>query len=361
MEPNPPRSSGQAPPAAQPRAAIVTHFSNREVPVRERHAQWHSQLVETVDIPVPTRPVGNDYVVEGRTWVTSGMALLSGHFPAVQMVRGRQHVRRDQLDHYMVWIRRSGSMRIGGGSTWVQANAMQPVLVDMTRPNTLDIAAGEGLALAVPRDAVDALLPRPLDLHGAIPRGIASNLLAEHLILLDQHLSDISLESAPGVLSATLHLLMASLAPSIDSLGLARPVIDMNLTRLARKYIEEHLLDAGLSADVLCREFRVSRSALYRLFEPLGGVSNYIRERRLARAHAALSKPGERRYIERIASDHGFNSASQFSRAFREQFGYAPREAVGQALSTRIPERLAEASHPRSFRENLEMLVHRPI
>lgn len=122
-----------------------------------------------------------------------------------------------------------------------------------------------------------------------------------------------------------------------------------------RQHIEKQLRDPALSADVLCRQFHVSRSTLYRLFEPLGGVARYIRERRLAHCHAILSRPGPRQYIERVAHDHGFGTASQFSRAFHEQFGYAPRDAVHRPT----PQRQHRSMHETgaiNFRASLEAL-----
>ena len=46
--------------------------------------------------------------------------------------------------------------------------------------------------------------------------------------------------------------------------------------------------ESNLSIDAICRNFKVSRSTPYRLFEPLGGVSHYVKERRLARVHACV-------------------------------------------------------------------------
>jgi AraC-like DNA-binding protein len=46
--------------------------------------------------------------------------------------------------------------------------------------------------------------------------------------------------------------------------------------------------------------------------------------------HALLTRNPERAgraYLGRLADDYGFTSASHFSRVFREQFGYSPREA----------------------------------
>ena len=80
----------------------------------------------------------------------------------------------------------------------------------------------------------------------------------------------------------------------------------------------------------------MSRATLYRLFEPLGGVSSYIQERRLARAYAALIHPAHRhRPIYDIAFDCGFASEAHFSRAFRLFFGLPPSElrAMGTAAN----------------------------
>ena len=89
-----------------------------------------------------------------------------------------------------------------------------------------------------------------------------------------------------------------------------------------------------LGAASIGAALKVSRATLYRLFEPHGGVASYLRERRLLRIHATLCAPGPRRSLAAIAEDHGFQSAAQFSRAFRAQFGYSPSEAAsaGQPL-----------------------------
>src|SRR6478752_3394227 len=80
---------------------------------------------------------------------------------------------------------------------------------------------------------------------------------------------------------------------------------------------------------MLCSAFGLSRSALYRLFAPLGGVSDYIRRRRLERARLALNGASlERGGIGKLARRFGFSSDDAFSRAFKARFGVAPREAA---------------------------------
>ena len=70
----------------------------------------------------------------------------------------------------------------------------------------------------------------------------------------------------------------------------------------------------------------ISRSRLYRLFEPYGGVNHYIQHRRLLHAYAALADPNDHRRILDIAEERGFDDAAEFSRAFRREFGYSPSE-----------------------------------
>ncbi|WP_027350623.1 AraC family transcriptional regulator [Halotalea alkalilenta] len=55
-------------------------------------------------------------------------------------------------------------------------------------------------------------------------------------------------------------------------------------------YIEANLA-TPISIDELCRKFALSRTSLYRLFEPLGGVATHIRNRRLAMAARMFRMP----------------------------------------------------------------------
>ena len=79
------------------------------------------------------------------------------------------------------------------------------------------------------------------------------------------------------------------------------------------------------------RALGLSRSALYWLFEPYGGVAAYLLERRLARVRALLADRREHRRISELAFAHGFASEAHFSRAFRRCFGLTPSDVRGTA------------------------------
>lgn len=300
-------------------------YSNRELPPEQRFGHWQSDMAGLFDAQ-PCLPAPADHLIEVSRWKLGNVMVTAGHYPALQIARSEKRVRLDPLDHYAVTLGSQSGQHVEADGRRTTAAPMQPLLVDLARPFELHWEAGPRLTLYAPRAALDELLPRALDLHGVKLGGVGALLFAQHLLALQRHLPTMEMASAPGARHAALHLLAASLAPSIDSLGLARPAMDHSLCRLVRSHIEARLQDAQLDAQVLCEHFRISRSTLYRLFESEGGVAAYVRGRRLARIHALLAQPARRQYIGRIAEDFGFGSAAAFSRAFVAQFGYRPRE-----------------------------------
>jgi AraC-like DNA-binding protein len=74
------------------------------------------------------------------------------------------------------------------------------------------------------------------------------------------------------------------------------------------------------------------------LFEPVGGVASFIRERRLARAHHELTAPGlQNRRIGPIAYQAGFHSLAAFNRAFLAAYGETPRNVRKQPIGSARP------------------------
>lgn len=93
-----------------------------------------------------------------------------------------------------------------------------------------------------------------------------------------------------------------------------------------RELIERKLRAPDIAAEDICCALQLSRTYLYRLFKPYGGVKKYIQSRRLQHIHTALADPAERRPIMAIAEDFGFTNQAHFSRAFHRHFGYRPSE-----------------------------------
>lgn len=97
---------------------------------------------------------------------------------------------------------------------------------------------------------------------------------------------------------------------------------DPRVARILR-CIEAQLDDPSLGCELLQKTFFVSRPTLYRMFQPLGGVSRYIRERRLLAARRRL-RDEPQHSITWLLYDLGFESERQFQRAFNARFGMSP-------------------------------------
>ncbi|MEM9765432.1 MAG: helix-turn-helix domain-containing protein [Pseudomonadota bacterium] len=106
-----------------------------------------------------------------------------------------------------------------------------------------------------------------------------------------------------------------------------------------RSYIEDSLRDPALTPETLCAAFGVSRSALYRHFESDGGVSRYIRNRRLNRCLLEIAGgPPRRGRIAAVARRWGFDDQNAFLRHFKKRFGVAPSACLaGVAAPTAAP------------------------
>lgn len=127
--------------------------------------------------------------------------------------------------------------------------------------------------------------------------------------------------------------------PPMEGLGSTAAVGAHPRLASVLRCIEDDLCDPALGIDTLLRRFFVSRPTLYRMFQPLGGVARYIRERRLLLAHARLRADPDCA-ITFLLYDLGFESERQFQRAFQARFGMSPaqwRQACRAIAATPAP------------------------
>ncbi len=183
-----------------------------------------------------------------------------------------------------------------------------------------------GLSLTLPRDLFAAAAANFDGAAGDILTGPLAGLLVDYLRSLEARLIGMSPEDLVLVGRATAEMLAACVGPSRYRQEQARSTIASILFDRARSHIQAHFGDPELTPERVAQDLRVSRSNLYRVFEQAGGVSRYIQQCRLFAAHAALTGESGRR-IQDIAYSCGFKLASDFTRAFRREFGFSPREA----------------------------------
>ncbi len=89
------------------------------------------------------------------------------------------------------------------------------------------------------------------------------------------------------------------------------------------QYVSEHLKEK-IYVDTLCKQFFLSKNALYRLFSSEFGttVNNYVLNKRIQFSIGLLKETSLP--ITRVASDCGFSDYNYFIRVFKKQVGVSP-------------------------------------
>jgi AraC-like DNA-binding protein len=250
--------------------------------------------------------------------------------------RERGLVARMGVDHILAHVRLSGRARIEAGGGERDCAPGDICLFDLSRPLVASSTDYQALTVVLPRALFGADQGTLDTLHGAVVQGETpfGRMLNDHLRALGAHATGFSEREAEAAAQATAALLGAAAAGRPDAARAGEVLESAPLLLALRRVIEAELPSPDLNADTLGRRFGVSRSALYRLFVPLGGVSGYIRQRRLARAYRDLATgDGRHARVSEVAYRWGFESAAHFAQAFRAEFGCAPRDVRGQALA----------------------------
>jgi AraC-like DNA-binding protein len=181
------------------------------------------------------------------------------------------------------------------------------------------------VGILVARERLPPLFQVP-GVHGTVVRGDtgAGRMIYAMLDLLVRSVGSLTLAEADAAVDGLVGVLAAAL-PALLAREKARfsgdPLLDN-----AVDYIDAHIGRADLVPRHLEKQLAMSRSALYRLFEPLGGVSAVILRRRLDRSlKELLAGLSTRATLRGVAQSCGFRSEIHFSRAFRARFGVTPR------------------------------------
>jgi AraC-like DNA-binding protein len=259
------------------------------------------------------------------------------------------HVARSGLDHYMVSMYVAGGCEVSAGRRSITAGAGDIFIVDYSEAHrSRSFGSNNGLArvhnIVLPRRHLAPLLAAPDAVQPSIIRAdnVVGTLLGEHLRALNMAKRDLAADDFDQQLTELFHLLARGLGPACG-------VNDRRHSRSAllstiKRYIEQHLGDDSLDVTHLCGRFGLSRASLYRLFEPAGGLVEYIHQRRLIRAFALLAAPETRhlRIID-VAVDAHFASDATFNRAFRRNFGVTPGEVRDSAAKRAASEGLTKS------------------
>lgn len=318
-------------------------FSTLDLPSEEQFSAWRDSFEPLLNLMKPDHPK-QGFTGQQIIWDLGSLVLCQIETQAVNFAHLAARSKYDMLDHWVITLPLRGEIRTAG------AGHSMDCMQGITQIHRIGGGYSGGVT-----DAELLMLFVPRDWSGDVTRTLESaefttldtgmgRLFSDYLVGLASRLPMLDRQDIPEVVRATRAMILACVAPSVSCAPAAgRGSLTMVLLEKSRQIVQAKLYDPDLDAETLRRALGISRTRLYRLFEPLGGVMRYIQHRRLVDAHEVLSDPADHRNILEIAEERGYNDGSEFSRAFKREFGYTPSD-VRKGYERNVPQHAHSAA-----------------
>jgi AraC-like DNA-binding protein len=290
---------------------------------------WRSGMSPLFAMDAPDAEARSCFGAQLTGYQFADVAIISGFSSAATFERTAPMIGRSGIDNISLLVYTEGGCALDAEGRSAEVSAGDVCFLDLSRPIALRAPSYESLTLILPRAALEPHVADLDSLHGRIlqTRNPLNAMLVSHLQALFAEAPMLSLTDGRVAASGTAALIAAFAGPSHngrDTIGRSESATS---TFTFRRFIETNLHDPDLGPALICRKFGVSRAKLYRTFQPMGGVSSYIQQRRLTRAYKLIADPAYcQERINAIASRCGFGNLSVFSRAFRQAHGISPTE-----------------------------------
>jgi AraC-like DNA-binding protein len=313
------------PPLLNETSLLACDFATSSLPPKDQFIAWRNSFAPILDLAEPADPARG---FAGRQLIWDWGNLLFARIKTERLTFASlpRHMRHDPLDHWMLTLLVRGNMETTTPDGTFKAGPGTVQVHRLGKAFTGRVTDCEMLVLFVPPDTCrDIAVALGAAEFSTLDTGMG-RLLADYFADVGRRLSILDATDLPGLVSATQAIVRASLSPSTDRVTEADAPIAQALFERARRIVRDRLFERDLGAETLRRELGISRTRLYNLFGPSGGVVRYIQQRRLHDAHSVLADPDDRRLILEVAEERGFNDGAEFSRAFKREFGYSPSE-----------------------------------
>jgi AraC-like DNA-binding protein len=332
-----PHVTGLSRPAAQqPHAASARLPHSRfEVGARESNTSakgqilaWRQRVGHVMDLEVTRDSLLAPFHASIDRYLVADMSFTDCRCDAVTLQRSLARISTDTMRHHAIQVFVEGSAGVVAGARSNPQPAHGGILLtDLGQPIKMQREAVHVLSFFVPRKMMDAIFVEAEAAHGRIVENNTplTRLAVENAAALSRELATMTPEAAAHAMRTGVELLVGAFRRGAGLDGSARAAVRSAMLARARRLIDADPGEAGLSPATLLAKMDISRPTLYRLFEPEGGVQAYIRKSRLRVAAQDLV-----RYpylpVNDIAYGLGFNSPSDFTRAFRRTLGMSPSD-----------------------------------
>ena len=307
-------------------------FSTRGLPKDQQFTAWQSYMEAVAEYRLPDdKPFADGFLAEHIAWNLGGALIVQQRVAAHSYWRSVAKLRASPIDHWCISILHSGRSWTEVDGHVAQNEPGNAEFRTLGHPFRGRITDTEAVVVYLPRDLFGDSATFLDDANNSVLSGNLAHLLSDYVGSVETSLRSLVAEDLSGIVGTLRDMVTTSLS-SVEHEH-ATEHHETGLMERARRYIRQHLDSTDLTPENLCQELGTSRTRLYQLFEPSGGVLHYITRKRLLAAHASLCDPANTKLILEIAEAAGFDSPANFSRAFKQEFGYSPREAREHAAA----------------------------
>jgi AraC-like DNA-binding protein len=277
------------------------YFSTASESPQQQLLAWRNRIGHILDVPVAKRQRESGFRGSIDSYRSADLAFMDCRTDAVLQTRTAARISTDSARQFVFHVLVDGQIETTTG--------MYPKRVaTQIRPGILA-----------------PVLPEPESVHGHVIEydSPLARLIPGYLAALSQTAQSTNPADFHDALKTCAMLIAAAFGKRTGRAGGARAAARAAVFGTLRRYIEANLHEPDLSPESVLLASQLSRPTLYRLFESEGGLATYIRNRRLSQAADELRRYPNKAVIE-IAYGLGFNSASDFNRAFRRAFDMSP-------------------------------------
>jgi AraC-like DNA-binding protein len=301
--------------AGMAEASSAFSFTTKDLPIRAAFDAYHALYAAGAD------PLMED--ADFHATMTSHrffrMIIHDRQLHAVRHLREAPRVRHDGFSHFTATVCLGGTVHSSGNDGFRQLRSGEVLLLDMSRPMATRLENAHILTVAIGREIVESAIGEARRAHGRILDRATAAPLVRYLtdLTTGRHVDVTTRDPVQDVADLLGHMLDPLASDAAQGLRGRRLFA-------ARRMIEADLDNPRLDAAWLAGRLGLSRATLYRLFEPFGGVGQYLLHRRILRLRRLLAERDQRASFEVLASQAGFLSESHASRVFLNRFHYRP-------------------------------------
>ena len=299
---------------------------------------WLSALADNYVPWQVQKAVNSQFAASVKFREFSGLRVVECACDPCEGRRLPQLIAQDEQAYIGIQVTKAGSERFLFGGGAVNVGPSDLVIWSSSQPTEFTVLEKlHKVSLVLPWTAVQDLLPRGAQFSGTVldsRHGIGA-VLSGFVETLAHQVDALNSTDQASVCRATLELLAAAINHRVDvpPRGLA-----MRYLMQLQDYILSNLQDEHMTPTSIAAANHMSPRYVHMLFAQTGiSVSAWIKTQRLARCREdLLSRAFRDAGVAEIAYAWGFSDSAHFSRAFKQEFGIAPRAYREQARSTTL-------------------------